>query len=39
MIKTLFVYILVIGGIATMAGISGASHITEQSIQRWEQSQ
>lgn len=39
MLKTLFVYILVIGGIATMAGISGASHITDQAIQRWEQAQ
>lgn len=39
MLKTLFIYILVIGGIATMAGISGASHITEHAIQQWEQSQ
>lgn len=39
MLKTLFVYILVIGGIATMAGISGASHITEHARQQWEHRQ
>lgn len=36
MLKTLLVYILVIGGIAVMTGISGATHITEQAMQRWE---
>jgi hypothetical protein len=39
MIKTLCVYILVIAGIAAYAGISGAAHVTNHTLQQWEHRQ
>lgn len=39
MLKALIVYAVVIGGIAACAGMSGASHITQQAIERMERTQ
>lgn len=39
MIKTIFLYVLVIAGIATCAGISGAQHATNYTIEQWEHRQ